>query len=449
VAVLSAISAGPAPATAQAAAGPSASLAASAMHRSARARLVRDRSAGRVLALSPGARAKGSLRVTRADALLVRARRAICPHAARLRLSVDGHVLAARLVSSHQWISYPVGVRLAPGLHTVEAAWSSGSRRGCRDGLLLDRISLRGPPAAGGTVLANTANPLAASPLYVSPDTPAQRQVRAWQASRPADAAQIAKIASRSQAVWFASEWNSDVRSDVANIVRAAADQGRLPVLVDYNLPNRDCGGYSSGGAASASEYRTWTRDFAAGIGGRPAVVVLEPDALAALDCLSASDRQTYVSLLGDAVTVLTGHPNVAVYLDAGNSGWQSAATMAARLSEVNVAAGRGFSLNVSNFRSTADELAYGDDIAARLGGKHFVVDTSRNGRGPAPGDQWCNPAGRALGAPPGSQTGDPLADGFLWVKAPGESDGACNGGPAAGMWWADYALGLAQRAAY
>jgi endoglucanase len=45
--------------------------------------------------------------------------------------------------------------------------------------------------------------------------------------------------------------------------------------------------------------------------------------------------------------------------------------------------------------------------------------------------------------------TGDPLADAFLWIKAPGESDGTCNGGPSAGTWWPDYALGLAQRAAF
>lgn len=38
------------------------------------------------------------------------------------------------------------------------------------------------------------------------------------------------------------------------------------------------------------------------------------------------------------------------------------------------------------------------------------------------------------------------LVDVFLWVKPPGESDGTCNGGPAAGRWWPEYALGLAER---
>ena len=42
---------------------------------------------------------------------------------------------------------------------------------------------------------------------------------------------------------------------------------------------------------------------------------------------------------------------------------------------------------------------------------------------------------------------GHPLADAFLWVKTPGESDGTCNGGPRAGEWWADYALELSRAA--
>ncbi|MET0953525.1 MAG: hypothetical protein ABWX57_09565 [Aeromicrobium sp.] len=29
------------------------------------------------------------------------------------------------------------------------------------------------------------------------------------------------------------------------------------------------------------------------------------------------------------------------------------------------------------------------------------------------------------------------------WVKHPGESDGTCNGGPAAGLWWRAGALAL------
>ena len=128
-----------------------------------------------------------------------------------------------------------------------------------------------------------------------------------------------------------------------------------------------------------------------------------------------------------------------------------------------------------------------------------FVIDTGRNGRGPldttplaaAPYDQpagvisglnagaWCNPPGSGAGLRPTASTGLPLVDAYLWIKTPGESDGACaiNGGarawdfsvynpwnvtsdaqsafdplwgtvdPAAGAWFPAQALQLAQLA--
>jgi endoglucanase len=283
-----------------------------------------------------------------------------------------------------------------------------------------------------------SANPFVGRKLFVDPDSPAAKQAAAWRVTRPADAAEMDEIASAPQAQWFGN-WNRDVAAAVDAHVDRAAAAGRWTLLVAYNIPQRDCGGHSAGGTA---DYRAWIREFDRGIGGRPAAIVLEPDALAALDCLNATDRETRLSLLRDAVGVLYPNP---VYIDAGHSGWHSPATMAARLGRAGIASARGFALNVSNFRTTAGELAYGRDIATRTN-SHFVVDTGRNGLGPAPDGEWCNPPGRALGQRPHTVTGEPLADAFLWIKQPGFSDGPCNGGPAAGAWWADYALGLARR---
>ena len=106
-----------------------------------------------------------------------------------------------------------------------------------------------------------------------------------------------------------------------------------------------------------------------------------------------------------------------------------------------------GFALNVSNYHSTAASIAYGDRLSRLVGGKHYIVDTSRNGAGVARVQEWCNARNQALGTPPTTQTGVALADAFLWVKTPGQSDGTCNGGPAAGKWWADYALELSKAA--
>jgi len=120
---------------------------------------------------------------------------------------------------------------------------------------------------------------------------------------------------------------------------------------------------------------------------------------------------------------------------------------MAKRLKQAGIAKAHGFSLNVSNYNRTADEVAYGTKLSKATNGKHFVIDTSRNGQGPAPDNEWCNPPGRALGERPRTTNlPSKRVDALLWIKAPGESDGTCNGGPPAGQWWRDYALGLIER---
>ncbi len=291
-------------------------------------------------------------------------------------------------------------------------------------------------------------NLLAGTTLWVNPSSHARATADAWRATRPADAAQLDKVAAQSQATWFGNG-NSSIRADVDAAVTTMSSDGAMPVLVAYNIPQRDCGGLSGNNATSADAYRSWITDFANGIGSRRAAVILEPDALAAMDCLSSTDRLMRLDLLSYAVRTLQAKGNVAVYLDAGNPQWHSAATMASRLASAGVALAQGFALNVSNFFSTSDNVSYGQQIAGLTGGKHFIIDTSRNGLGPTADNQWCNPDGRALGERPSTNTGLAYVDAFLWVKTPGESDGACNGAPAAGTWMPEYALGLAQRASY
>jgi endoglucanase len=288
-------------------------------------------------------------------------------------------------------------------------------------------------------------NPFAGARFYVDPGSNARRTADSWRSTRPSDAAAMDKLASGSQADWFGN-WNADILAAVDSRVSAISATGAVSVLVAYNIPNRDCSGLSGGGAPTAAAYRDWIRRFALGIGSRRAAVVLEPDALAQL-CGTAAEQQTRLDLLWDAVQVLKANPATAVYIDAGHSNWLAADVAASRLQAAGVAQANGFSLNVSNFNPTANELAYGNTVAQRIGGKHFVIDTSRNGLGPS--TTWCNPPGEALGQRPTAQTGNATADAYLWVKRPGESDGTCNGGPNAGSWWADYALGLAQRAAF
>ncbi len=293
---------------------------------------------------------------------------------------------------------------------------------------------------------ARRVNPLAERSLYLEPTGSAARQADAWQGSRPGDAELVRWIAGQPQGLWLG-EWHRDVRSVVARRMRASRAAGTVPVLVIYNIPDRDCGQHSGGGAPDGPAYLAWIEQVAAGIGAGPATVVLEPDALGHLACLPRRARSERTALMAAAVDVLTRQGGTAVYIDGGNPGWVSAGAMSRRLRSAGVARARGFALNVSSFETTERVAKYGRAISRRTGGSHFVVDTSRNGNGPDPAGAWCNPPGRALGSAPTTQTGDPLIDAFLWVKRPGESDGTCNGGPPAGTWWPEYALGLARAA--
>lgn len=281
-------------------------------------------------------------------------------------------------------------------------------------------LALGVPPALA-------ANPLAGAQLYVIPHSSAARYLAGH-----ADPL-IARIAAQPAAVWFDAASN---RQDIVSYLRGAGS-AQLPVLVAYNIPGRDCGSYSSGGARSAAAYRSWIRMLAGTIGSQRAAVVLEPDALAEVSCLPHGS----LALLRGAVHAFAPHPKTTLYVDAGNASWLGARTIATRLRAIGA---QHFALNVSNFDSTAASAAYGRRIVAALGGRaSFVIDTSRNGRGAAPGDPWCNPSGRALGGNPTTNSGLPSVDALLWIKAPGESDGSCNGGPPAGAWWPQYARGL------
>jgi endoglucanase len=207
---------------------------------------------------------------------------------------------------------------------------------------------------------------------------------------------------------------------------------------------------------------------------------------------------------LNFAVDRLEQQPNASVYLDGTHSGWLGVGDVADRLVKAGVQHAQGVYLNVSNYQLTPQLIKYGTWIAGciafannadeggwRLGhyswcgsqyypaspndfstwgltdawyaanlgtaipSTHFVVDTSRNGRGPtdmsvygaAPynqpagvvatlqGGNWCNPPGAGLGLRPTAATGVPLLDAYLWAKVPGESDGQCNAAGGARAW--------------
>jgi endoglucanase len=306
---------------------------------------------------------------------------------------------------------------------------------------------------SAGTRPATTAPP--GPSFYVDPGNPAAKQELLWrQAGRTQDADAIAKLAREPTATWIADDVNVFAR--VRALTMAASRAGKTALIVAYWIPGRDCGQFSSGGAPTEALYRAWIDQIASAIGSSSAWVILEPDAIPQSlgNCLpNGRAVKARYKLLDAAVTKLAALPKTSVYLDAGHADWINPVDKLVkplRASGIDKAA--GFSLNVSNFVTTEANTSYGNDLSGLLGGKHFVIDTSRNGNGPYTGSDgapnWCNPPGRAIGDVPSTTTAQPRLDAYLWIKVPGESDGNCRpGAPPAGVWWPEYALSLVRGA--
>ncbi|MBB4900555.1 endoglucanase [Streptomyces griseostramineus] len=288
----------------------------------------------------------------------------------------------------------------------------------------------------------------ASTRLYLHPES----QVLDWVRGNPDDPRREvieSRIADRPAAVWFADYSPDTVTSRVRAVTSGGAAQGRVPVVVPYAIPDRDCGGHSQGGAPGLDAYDGWIDRFAAGLGTGEVIVILEPDSIAQSECLSAGERADRFASLARAGRVLKeANPRARVYYDAGHSGWNAPAKQAGWLRQAGAASAAssdGVFSNVSNFHDTADEVAYDRAVLDALGGPPglgAVIDTSRNGNGAPADGEWCDPAGRKLGRAPTLSTGESGIDAYLWVKLPGESDG-CKGAP--GTFTPSYAYDLAR----
>ncbi len=295
------------------------------------------------------------------------------------------------------------------------------------------------PPVS--TVLAATAV-LGKSSLYI-PSKPAVTNVLAKLTDTKQKEA-LNYIIRQPSAVWLNGDaYETDAY--ISGIIAAAVAKNTVPSFVLYNIVQRDCNAYSSGGAKSVAAYKAWIDRLSVVFKNAGAIVVIEPDALAMLNCVTGVARSERLDMIKYAATSLTKtSAKLLVYIDAGHPFWVNSEEMATRLKSAGVASARGFSINVSSFASTPDSVTYGTYLSNLLGGKRYVIDSSRNGNGRAPNGEWCNPSGRALG-----QSGTLFAstsnalDAVLWIKFPGESDGNCNGGPGAGAWWTEYATAL------
>lgn len=287
---------------------------------------------------------------------------------------------------------------------------------------------------------------------------------RHYQAAHGKKKQLIGKIATNPQFKWMGRwdvrKYGTGARAVSQFLARVDCEQGQVAQIATLFHEGRSCGnGFTGGGAKEDARYRKILKSFAEGIGEHRVVIAFEPDSLGTISCLIPSRRTARISALRYGVEQLSKVPNATVYIDAAAADWLNVAKTTKLLRKVGVSKVRGFMLNATHMVSDRNSIKYGKKISKRLGGKHFIVNTSDNGRGPMyrplPHGRrqtiWCNPPSSGLGKPATTNTGSPAADALLWVNRPGTSHGACKppglSGPSPGQWFERRALSMAKRA--
>jgi endoglucanase len=302
-------------------------------------------------------------------------------------------------------------------------------------------------------------NPLAGLTFYNDPESPSMQAWRSLQRSgQRAKADLIGKIANQPKALWLGRFTRPNFFVKVRRLIEPARARGEVPIFTVLRAQSTKCSpDYQGGGPAEDARTRNWYENLARAIGDDRVVIAFEPDSLGTIDCLARSRRDDRIRLLAHGVDVLSRLPNATIYLEAGASDWEPATRTANQLRAIGIAKVRGFMLNVTHYDWTRANIEHGLQISRLTGGKHFVINTAENGRGPVHVKRWidrsrniwrritvwCNPGLRGLGPAPTTDTSRPdKVDAYLWINRPGYAQ-SCQGRPIA--WFMPRALTLAR----
>src|SRR3954471_2159619 len=308
-------------------------------------------------------------------------------------------------------------------------------------------------------------NPLLGQSFFVDRMEPAYIQWAKWKRQGETTKANtIWKLAREPRFRWFGKFTAPRMQKKIRGFLdRVQCDQpGTVPLMVVMRHQGKGCSGtYRAGGVAEDRRTMKWYDDFAASVGDARGVTGFEPASLGTVDCLARDRRKARLDVLRYGVSVLSRLPNATIYLEAGASDWEPATRTAKQLRYIGISKVRGFMLNVTHHDWTRANIEHGVQISRMVGGKHFIINTSFNGRGPVHYRRWisrsqhlwrtinvwCHPLKRGLGPAPTTATMRPdKVDAYLWVGRPGYSAGSCNGGPLpVGSWWPERALMFAQ----
>lgn len=305
----------------------------------------------------------------------------------------------------------------------------------------------------------NESNPLAGRSwaTYKGDADPAWKP---YEDSRGAKHRSLAYIANMPKAKWFG-RWLSvnqigeKVQEYIANAT--ATDPNALVQMTMFDMDpweRQACETLPS--AYDKSQYKHWITNAARAIGDTHVALILQPDGPFAL--CAPNHSRVYSNLIGWAAKTFSALPNTSVYVDMGSSDWMRGNVQKAVqiLLRANVAAARGFSMDITHFSSTEREIVFGTRVVRALArhgvpNRHFVIDTADNGKGfsgrwwhahhsatanfnnAAPCASKSSSHCVTLGIPPTTDVANPKwgmsakarreaanhVDGFLWISRP------------------------------
>ncbi len=232
-----------------------------------------------------------------------------------------------------------------------------------------------------------------------------------------------------------------------------AADPGSVPIFSTFFL-------YQAGYCETRSEilahrgtFQRQVNEMARGIGRRPAVMLLEIDAIGSSRCMQGNGAlPLWEADMRYEINKVSALPHTVVYIEGGYADANPPRYTAKVLKAVGVSKIRGFFTNDTHEDWTINEVRWGERVSRLTHGAHFIVNTATNGRGPLVpvsrvrygNEVLCNPPGRGIGPLPQLNPGFGNVDAFLWTSPPGNSSGSCNGGPPSGTFWPAKAIGMA-----
>jgi len=274
--------------------------------------------------------------------------------------------------------------------------------------------------------------------------------------------AELSKLASQPEAQRFSSySWGGGPRAIFKQAEKIfcqnmTAERGSIPIINTYFLhPTLGECPTPAQVRAYGPVFRRRIDEMAAATGRRPAVYLLELDALGSSSCIARQHAlPAWEADLRYEMHKMQSLPHTVVYVEGGYADSNSVRYTARVLNAIGVNRVRGFFTNDTHKNWTIKEVRWATRIAQLTHGAHFIVNTAQNGRGPLLNrhpviqgvEDLCNPPARGLGPRDTTHTGYRYADAFMWTHPPSNSSG-CGGGPPGGVFWPARAIMLAEHA--